>query len=243
MKFDLQLFAVKDLPESPTTSTATVGKDYLLFIATGMDIANPTWVLIGGQRGLSLSRQADEIDVSSKTSGGWKDTLAGLKSWSIDLDGLLLLNDDGVDTLEYAFIAGSKVFLKMQYPNKRYRTGWCSITDFSNEAPHDGEASLKGTLSGSGPLSDLQGYGTSPTTASVSKATPVDKTFAFTPNTGVVTGITLAGAAVTGTNFTASAGNLLIKGTYLGTLAIADQLFTLTFSDGSSETLTITITA
>lgn len=243
MKFDLQLFAVKDLPDSPTTSTATVGKDYLLFVATGASIASPDWVLIGGQRGLSLSRQADEIDVSSKTSGGWKDTLAGLKSWSIDLDGLLLLNDDGVDTLEYAFIAGKKVFLKMQYPNKRYRTGWCSITDFSNEAPHDGEASLKGTLSGSGPLSDLQGYGTLPITASVSKSSPADKTFGFTPNTGLVTGITLAGVALTETDFIAAAGTLVIESTYLATLAIADQLFTLTFSDGSTETLTITITA
>jgi len=241
-QFDLQRFAVT-LPDSPTTSTATMGKDYLLFICMGSSYTTPTWTLIGGQRGASMSRSTDEIDVSSKTTDGWKATLAGMKSWSVDLDGLMLLNDDGVDALEYAFIQGKLVFIKIQYPNKRYRTGWAAITDLSFETPHDGEASLTGTLSGNGVLSDLKGYAISPITATVSVASAANKTFTFTPSTGLVSSITLAGETVDTANYTAATGTLTINGTYLATLAITDQIFTLTFSDASTATLTITITA
>ncbi len=142
------------LPENPSVSSATVGKDYLLSINTGT-VETPVWTLIGGQRGSSLSRSADSIDTSHKTSGGWKSSKAGLRGWSIDLDGLVMINDDGVDALETAFSTGIEVHLKFEYPNKQYRSGWASITDLSIETPHDGEASLSGTLEGNGPLSDL----------------------------------------------------------------------------------------
>lgn len=153
LKFDLQRFAVT-LPDNPSTSSATVGKDYLLYVNTGT-ATEPVWTLIGGQRGSSLSRSADSIDTSHKTSGGWKSSLAGLRGWSIDLDGLVLLNDTGIEALETAFNAGKQVNVKFEYPDGKYRSGWAAITDLSIETPHDGEASLSGTLEGNGALSDL----------------------------------------------------------------------------------------
>ena len=67
---------------TPTNAStnATAGKDYLIYLNTGATEANPTWTLLGGQRSGDLSRQADEIDASHKTSGGWKTTLPGLRS-------------------------------------------------------------------------------------------------------------------------------------------------------------------
>lgn len=153
LKFDLQRFAVT-LPDNPSTSSATVGKDYLLYVNTGT-ATEPVWTLIGGQRGSSLSRSADSIDTSHKTSGGWKSSLAGLRGWSIDLDGLVLLNDTGIEALETAFNAGKQVNVKFEYPDGKYRSGWAAITDLSIETPHDGEASLSGTIEGNGALSDL----------------------------------------------------------------------------------------
>lgn len=142
------------LPENPSTSSATVGKDYLISINTGT-VAVPVWTLVGGQRSGSLSRTADSIDVSHKTSGGWKSTKAGLRGWGIDLDGLVLLTDTGLEALETAFNTGVEVHVKFKYPDLKYRTGWAAVTDLSIDAPHDGEASIKGTLEGNGPLSDL----------------------------------------------------------------------------------------
>ena len=109
------------------TSTATAGKDYLIYLNTGTTEAAPTWTLLGGQRSGDLNREADEIDASHKTSGGWKSTLPGLRSWSIDL--------------ETVYLAG-------------FVTGWGSITECSLSTPHDDVATLKGTISGDGPLSE-----------------------------------------------------------------------------------------
>jgi TP901-1 family phage major tail protein len=150
---NLQFFAVT-LPDNPSASAAAVGKDFLLYVNTGT-VDTPVWTLVGGQRNSSLGRTADSIDTSHKTSGGWKSSKAGLRGWSIDLDALVLLQDLGVEALETAFMQGKEINVKFERPDKKYYTGWASITDFSIDPPHDGEASLSGTLEGNGALSDL----------------------------------------------------------------------------------------
>ena len=144
--------AVIDLPVNPSTSDGEVGKDFILKINTGT-ASVPVWTTIGGQRGASLKRTADEIDVSSKMSGGWKAVKAGLRSWSIDLDGLVVLNDTGLQALEQAFMSGTEIHVQLVYPDATAQTGWGSLTDFSMDTPHDGEATLKGTIGGNGALS------------------------------------------------------------------------------------------
>ena len=136
------------------TSTATAGKDYLIYLKTGTTEAAPTWSLLGGQRSGDLNREADEIDASHKTSGGWKSTLPGLRSWSIDLETVYLAGDTGAKFLEAAFLAGKQVHVKFEYPDKSFVTGWGSITECSLSTPHDDVATLKGTISGDGPLSE-----------------------------------------------------------------------------------------
>lgn len=136
------------------TSTATAGKDYLIYLNTGTTEAAPTWTLLGGQRSGDLNREADEIDASHKTSGGWKSTLPGLRSWSIDLETVYLAGDTGAKFLEAAFLAGKQVHVKFEYPDKSFVTGWGSITECSLSTSHDDVATLKGTISGDGPLSE-----------------------------------------------------------------------------------------
>lgn len=136
------------------TSTATAGKDYLIYLNTGTTEAAPTWTLLGGQRSGDLNREADEIDASHKTSGGWKSTLLGLRSWSIDLETVYLAGDTGAKFLEASFLAGKQVHVKFEYPDKSFVTGWGSITECSLSTPHDDVATLEGTISGDGPLSE-----------------------------------------------------------------------------------------
>ena len=136
------------------TSTATAGKDYLIYLNTGTTEAAPTWTLLCCQRSGDLNREADEIDASHKTSGGWKSTLPGLRSWSIDLETVYLAGDTGAKFLEAAFLAGKQVHVKFEYPDKSFVTGWGSITECSLSTPHDDVATLKGTISGDGPLSE-----------------------------------------------------------------------------------------
>ncbi len=142
--------------EPAAQTSATAGKDYLIYVNTGATETEPTWTIVGGQRSGDLSRKADEIDASEKTSGGWKVSLPGLRSWSLDLESVYLAGDEGAKFLEAAFLAGKQVNIKFEYPDKSYVTGWASLTECSISTPHDDVATLKGTLSGAGPLSDVQ---------------------------------------------------------------------------------------
>lgn len=136
-------------------STATAGKDYLIYLNTGASEDAPVWTLLGGQRSGDLTRQADEINASNKTSGGWKSVIPGLKSWSIDLESVYLAGDKGAKFLEASYYAGKQVHVKFEYPDKTYITGWGSITECSLSTPHDDVCELNGTISGDGPLSEL----------------------------------------------------------------------------------------
>lgn len=143
-----------NLPSNPSPAQATVGKDYLLYINTGT-ASVPVWTLIGGQRAGTLTRKADSVEASDKTTGGWKASLIGLLSWSISLDGLVLLQDDGLDALEAAFNAGKQINVQFVYPSKSYRTGWGTISELTIDNQYNQAATLKGTIDGVGPLSDL----------------------------------------------------------------------------------------
>lgn len=142
------------LPNNPSVQSATVGKDYLLKINTGTT-ETPVWTMIGAQRSADLSRSADTIDISHKTSGGWKASKPGLRSWSVDLSGLMLLNDAGIVALEYAFMQGKEINVALYYPDGSSYVGWGGITDFSLSTPHDGAAELSGTIEGNGELTKV----------------------------------------------------------------------------------------
>lgn len=145
-----------NFPTQTTEKAQTAGKDYLIYLNTGTSEAAPTWTLLGGQRSGDLTRQADEIDASHKTSGGWKSTLPGMRSWSIDLESVYLAGDAGAQFLEAAFLAGKKVHIKFEYPDSKYVTGWGAITECSLKTPHDDVATISGSIKGDGPLSELQ---------------------------------------------------------------------------------------
>ena len=138
------------------SSTATAGKDYLIYLNTGATEAAPTWTLLGGQRSGDLSRKADSIDASHKTSNGWKSVLPGLREWGLDLESVYLAGDAGAKFLEAAFLAGKQVHVKFEYPDKSYITGWGAITECTLSTPHDDVATIKGTIAGDGALSDIQ---------------------------------------------------------------------------------------
>ena len=136
-------------------SDAMAGKSVLLYIATDGTEQSPTWTLIGGQRSGDLNQEGDEIDASHKTSGGWKVTLQGLKSWSIDLESVYIMSDAGVSALQAAFRSGAAQFFKYEYADGSYQTGYGSVTNFSVKAPHDDVVTVSGTINGNGPISEI----------------------------------------------------------------------------------------
>ena len=138
-----------------TASTAAAGKDFLLYVNTGTSEASPTWTVIGGLRSNDLNLSADSIDASDKTTKGWKATIPGLRNWSIDLDYVYHIDDAGAEFLLSAFLAGEEVNVKFERSDKKFYTGWASVTDFKMPTPHDDVVEITGTLDGDGALSDL----------------------------------------------------------------------------------------
>lgn len=147
------------LPDNPSQSNAEVGKDFLLYISIIPDgLFTPVWQLVGGQRSSNLSRSAEEIDVSSKTSGGWNSVKAGQRSWSIDLDSLVVSDDVGYQAMNQAYLTGKEVQILLRNALDTFAVkGWGSITDFSLDTPHDDAASISGTISGNGALEEAIG--------------------------------------------------------------------------------------
>ncbi|MDT2191077.1 phage major tail protein, TP901-1 family [Paenibacillus larvae] len=77
---------------SGTATKAIAGKDILLAI---FDKTGTKLLAIAGQKGLKINRSKDSIEITSKdTKGGWKSKIGGMKEWSVDNDGLYVMNDE-----------------------------------------------------------------------------------------------------------------------------------------------------
>lgn len=146
---------------SETAAKAMAGKDILLQV---WDSAGANLLAIAGQQGLTINRSADSIEITSKDSDGWKDKIAGMKEWSIDIDGLFVAGDSSHTSLSTAYSNGTPVCIKVV---KRVVTagtasytdmfgGIALIKDYPIEAPHDDAVTYSASFDGAGKLTDLQ---------------------------------------------------------------------------------------
>ena len=119
--------------------------------------------IIAGQRGASLSRSAETIDVTTKDGDLWSSSIAGFKSWSIDCDGAWIEGDASQKKLNEAFLNGTElkatVYMNVSGTDGHWSStekfvGQVIITDFSFDLPYDDLASYSISLQGTGPLGD-----------------------------------------------------------------------------------------
>lgn len=210
---------IKNLPVMDEHTKAVAGKDTLLLVAASM---NPTeWLLLGGQRNNPLSRKAESIDATSKDSGEFSEKLPGMLSWTLNYEGLYVLNDEALEIIDNRYTKRKPVFIRQEYPDGSFRTGWASITQLDEDHGYNGVSTAKITLEGKGAISDLQEVGT-PTiatpTIAAKKDTPADATLKVTPTTAFVRAIASSDGDVLsqGIDYAYSEGNLVIKKEYLG---------------------------
>ena len=138
-----------------TAAKGIAGKDILLAIFN----ADGTKLLaVSGQKGLTINRSADSIEVTSKDiKGGWKAKIAGMKEWSIDNDGLYVPSDETHTLLGNAFENNEPVCIKV-VDNKQKKSlfgGLAIITSYNVEAPFDDAMTYSISLEGNGALVDL----------------------------------------------------------------------------------------
>lgn len=125
------------------------GKDFALYVNTGTAEA-PVFTKVAGQRGGTLNRSSEGIDITSKDNSGWTDEDYGNNSWGVDIDGVVPENEEGYELLEDAWF--NKEFILVQWrtaSNKAYQ-GFARIGDFPEEAPYDDTATYSLSLVGKG---------------------------------------------------------------------------------------------
>jgi TP901-1 family phage major tail protein len=113
--------------------------------------------VVGGQRGASLSMSADELDITDKTTEGYKAFLVGLKEWNISCDGLVCTDDTGYQALFNAFLNGTVV--EVQFKQKEGGFGYQGpmvIASMDFDAQYDDALTYSCELKGAGALSAIQ---------------------------------------------------------------------------------------
>ena len=126
----------------------TKGLDILIYAGTG-----GSKQAIGGQKGCTLTMEADTIDVSNKNDFGWASTIGGAKSWSVSCDGQFIADDQGQQALFDAFVAGTEVDVEMKNTAESvYFAGKAAITSLEVDAQFDDVCTLSMELQGIGAL-------------------------------------------------------------------------------------------
>ena len=131
-----------------------VGIDMLIKVNTGT-IAAPVWKSIGGQRGATLNRSTNAVDVTTKDSDRWEENRPGNKSWSVDSDGVMVKNDEAYTALVNAWKNDEQVQLYIVRADLTIEKGMATITDFPEDGPYDAEATYSVSFAGSGKLEEV----------------------------------------------------------------------------------------
>lgn len=111
-------------------------------------------VPVGGQLNVELSRSQESIDITNKINGDWKESLSGLRTWSINCSGIYVKNQNGFMALENAFMTNQEITAVIDIGIYRYQ-GRCLITDFPVNAIYNQQFKYTIKLLGNGALERL----------------------------------------------------------------------------------------
>ena len=107
--------------------------------------------LIGGQQNCSINRETETTETTTKDSGVWSESEAIGLSWSVDLDGLVVVGDEGLEALEEAWENLQQVDVKYGSSTK-YKTGKAIITSLSANSASKEKTTYSVSLQGVGAL-------------------------------------------------------------------------------------------
>lgn len=134
-------------------ATSLIGVDVLIEIGSG------TTSLMLGQRNAELSIEVGMIDMRVKNSFPYAENLPGWQTWSIDCDGLVVIDDaNGIISVADTMLDGTKCNVKLKVGSTGDMfTGQAYISNLKISSPHEGEATYSCTLTGTGQLTPVEG--------------------------------------------------------------------------------------
>lgn len=111
--------------------------------------------LIGGQTGASINYESETAETTTKDSGDWSEAEVTGLSWSVDLDGMVVVGDQGLAALRTAWKTKAKVQVKVGTPTE-YESGEAIIASYSKNAPAKEKSTYSVSLQGVGPLTETK---------------------------------------------------------------------------------------
>lgn len=149
------------------TNNATLAADLkskLKKVVAGKDLIMSLWdatgeqlLAVAGQQSLTINRDGDTIEVTSKDSDGWKEFIMGFKEWSMDQDGIYVQGENSHKLIGKFYDNGEPILIKVtnQTDEKDMFAGMGLITSYPIEAPYDDSVTFTINLQGTGKLVDL----------------------------------------------------------------------------------------
>jgi TP901-1 family phage major tail protein len=134
------------------------GVDVLLKVTDSSGVKQ----IVGGQTNCTLNREANTIDTTDKTSGGYTSIIAGLLSWSVDCDGFVVLGDTAFDLIEETFLGRESIEIEIRVgadteSNGVTYTGFGYIVDLPLEFSQDDAVTYALSVEGASPLVKAKG--------------------------------------------------------------------------------------
>lgn len=113
-----------------------------------------TWTTVAGQRGATLSEEAETVEITSKSSPGQaKEYEYGYYGWKISLNGVHDKAGAGYSNLRDALRNKTKVQVQVLDAGSTLG-GLALVTSCEYDAPHDGEQTYSIELLGTGALTN-----------------------------------------------------------------------------------------
>lgn len=131
---------------------AIAGYNALMYISTD---GGTTYNKVGELKDVTLTVERETIDATSHDSGGWKENIAGLGSWSASAEALYVDADAGQDAVYNALVNGTLAkfrFLPKTGTGLEKFEGDGRIVSWELAGPNDDAAAVSIEIEGSGAL-------------------------------------------------------------------------------------------
>jgi len=139
------------------------GIDVLIYINTHVDAEtqiadtnDPTWELLGGQRGMTLQKTTEVADARHKSSGAWPNRVQTFLDWSVKGDMVKITDDHTQVVLNAIWRARQDVHVRVLKENGDAEEGMAVVGDLSESAPHNDVDTLALDFQGNGPLDQVE---------------------------------------------------------------------------------------
>jgi len=130
------------------TSSAETGD-----LSVAITNTTPLNILLGGQRGGTLSTTADKADATTKDSNNWEENVSIIRHWTVSGDVVIVDESEAAyNGLIEAHDNNKQVHVQVVTPGGLTFSGTGNLDSLDMDGPHDGVYSASLAISGNGAL-------------------------------------------------------------------------------------------